>query len=185
VNRDGSGSLSFIDGKPVVPRPLEAPPGAADASFCVPDDSGGAPRCVQGLFSGGLEYALKGVRSDGARLQATAVAREPWNEWCALQTPRREPDYTLEDGSVGGCLFDHGPNYSVAWWDDEACTMEVAGNIQPIDCLYLHALIAVPCACRVDGCGFDGVAHTLQLVRSDDEGLIGVLDSSVVDFQRE
>ena len=96
-------------------------------------------------FVPGFEYALARVSARDSILSFRALLDQPWDAWCALQTPVEE--------TVPGCdpYYDIEPSYLFASWG-EACSVRRGNEWNEIDCSRLATVERRPCACTAQTC---------------------------------
>jgi hypothetical protein len=187
ISPDGTGALVFGENAPPPP-----PSSANEGYLCGPREPpymtpSPADRCASAGFVEGIAYELREIRSDGVRLQLSALRREPWNTWCALQTPRpfvRGPDY---DDPLEPCLFGIGPDQTEYTHTAQGCSViAIDGTETPIDCSYLNMLFSIQCSCQADGCLFDGGPSKVDMALFDDDrAMIGSIDGATIQFRRD
>jgi len=96
-------------------------------------------------FVPGFEYTLARVSARDSILSFRALLDQPWDGWCALQTPVEE--------LVPGCdpYYDIEPSYLFASWG-EACSVRRGNEWNEIDCSRLATVERRPCACTAQTC---------------------------------
>jgi len=96
-------------------------------------------------FVPGFEYALARVSARDSILSFRALLDQPWDGWCALQTPVEE--------IVPGCdpRYDIEPSYLLASWG-ETCSVMRGNGWNEIDCNRLATVERRPCACTAQAC---------------------------------
>ena len=135
---DGVGRLRFESARTPEPA-LDGARGylcsAPSAATCAPASG----------FVPGFTYTLPHVWARGGILSFRSLLDEPWEGWCALQTPLEQ--------TVSGCPAQYGiePAYvSVSW--GEACAVLRADGWFDIDCGRLATVERRPCSCTALGC---------------------------------
>jgi hypothetical protein len=135
---DGTGTLHFES--PRAPAPARDGAGgylcsAPSAATCTPSSG----------FVPGFEYALARVSARDSILSFRALLDEPWDGWCALQTPLEQ--------TVPGCPvhYDIEPVYVDASWGETCSVLRAEGRVE-IDCDRLATVERRPCSCTALGC---------------------------------
>jgi hypothetical protein len=135
---DGAGRLRF--GSASAPAP------AVDAARGYLCSAPGASTCTPpGGFVPGFEYALSSVSARGSILSFRALLDQPWDGWCALQTPLEQ--------TTSGCptYYDIEPSYLSPVFGETCSVLGAQGRVE-IDCDRLATVERRPCACTASGC---------------------------------
>lgn len=124
-------------------------------------------RAFAGDLVSGLRYPIQNARVEGDRLRFQFSLTDPWQPWCALQTP-----IPADDGATYHCSR-HG------YRDAGGCFEVGATPPRPLDCGKLSLCWGTPaiCACTASGCAAIQIINLELDASLEDAGtkLVGTL----------
>ncbi len=177
IAADGTGTLVFGT------KPPPPPPASADEGYlCDYDETLDmlSDACTLRGPHEGIRYELRAIQSrDDSWLQFAVRVREPWNAWCAMQTPNQ---FTLNPP----CHFGVGPDARNYSFSEAGCTATAPdGSLIALDCDYLATLSSIPCTCAKDGCFYDpGGAMVDVVLFEEGRAMLGKIDGASILLRR-
>lgn len=164
--RDGAGSILYGEDKN-----LDPPTDPDVGYFCEGDEQS----CLVYQLNEGWPYPISDAEVSGRRVEFTVPLADPWEEWCALQTP-----HVQQENSDGSKNYGVGPNHGGGFNSEGCFIYESVGSseVEYVDCGWFSLASASVCQCDANECvaasgavGFDLTANTDFTELSNIDGL--------------
>jgi len=140
LGADGSGTY-YVGER----RDFDPPTDPDTGYLCLADPTPELP-CAADLMEG-FAYSVQGASVDARRVQFSVNNKEPWNDWCALQTPLRQSPSRCEFSTFPGEYEGYGTTH-------DRCFLENVDdpNTEERDCAWLHLAFTGVCECNSQEC---------------------------------
>jgi hypothetical protein len=159
-----------------------APPPAASATEYYPPGTSTEPTMRLPGFVEGVSYVAHAVTWQGPRLKFLLSLAQPWESWCALQTP-----YFVVDSNRYNCIPGYGGVTSSPDAGERMClAFDLQGTKQtPTACAQLSQCNGEFCTCDACGCAASVENGSSFDLTFDADLLTGIVDGQNVRLTRD